>query len=79
MGANDPTGLGSVIGQSVLRKEDARFLTGAGQFTDDVSMPRQTLRLFPALAARACDDPLDRRAEGEGGRPASSASSPAPT
>ena len=46
MGANDPTGLGSVIGQSVLRKEDARFLTGTGQFTDDVSMLRQTYAYF---------------------------------
>jgi carbon-monoxide dehydrogenase large subunit len=32
MGANE-TG---PIGQSVRRKEDARFLTGTGQFTDDV-------------------------------------------
>ena len=33
MGANDP----GVIGASVRRKEDQRFLTGAGQFTDDVN------------------------------------------
>ena len=66
MGANDSTGIASAIGQPVLRKEDARFLTGTGQFTDDVTMPRQTLRLFPALAACARDDPRDRRAEGEG-------------
>src|SRR6478736_3331638 len=46
MGANDSTGLASVIGQAVLRKEDARFLTGTGQFTDDVSMPRQTHAYF---------------------------------
>ena len=46
MGANDSTGPGSVIGQSVLRKEDARFLTGTGQFTDDVSMPRQAHAYF---------------------------------
>ncbi len=42
MGAND-TG---VIGQSVRRKEDVRFLTGAGQYTDDVTMPRQTYACF---------------------------------
>src|SRR5437867_2961182 len=42
MGANDTTGLVSLIGQAVLRKEDMRFLTGAGQYTDDVSMPQQT-------------------------------------
>ncbi len=46
MGANDKTGLASVIGQSVLRKEDARFLTGTGQFTSDVVMPRQTHAYF---------------------------------
>ena len=46
MGANDKTGLGSVIGQAVLRKEDARFLTGTGQFTSDVVMPRQTYAYF---------------------------------
>src|SRR6187455_722692 len=42
MGAND-TG---VIGQSVKRKEDVRFLTGAGQFTDDVNQPNQTHAYF---------------------------------
>ena len=46
MGANDKTGLASVIGQRVLRKEDARFLTGTGQYTDDVSMPQQTHAYF---------------------------------
>src|SRR5687768_5823357 len=29
----------SWIGKSVLRKEDARFLTGRGQYTDDLTMP----------------------------------------
>ena len=33
MGATDQ----GVIGQSIRRKEDQRFLTGAGQFTDDVN------------------------------------------
>jgi carbon-monoxide dehydrogenase large subunit len=42
MGAND-TGF---IGQSVRRKEDARFLMGAGQYTDDVSLPNQTCAYF---------------------------------
>jgi carbon-monoxide dehydrogenase large subunit len=46
MGANDTTGLASVIGQAVPRKEDARFLTGTGQYTDDVSMPRQAYAYF---------------------------------
>jgi carbon-monoxide dehydrogenase large subunit len=42
MGANE-TGY---IGQAVKRKEDARFLTGAGQYTDDVSLARQTHAYF---------------------------------
>jgi carbon-monoxide dehydrogenase large subunit len=46
MGANDTTSLASAIGQPMLRKEDARFLTGTGQFTDDVSLPRQTHAYF---------------------------------
>jgi len=35
-----------LIGARVLRKEDYRFLTGAGQYTDDVSMPGQTYATF---------------------------------
>ena len=78
-GRQRSTGLASVIGQSVQRKEDARFLTGAGQYTDDVTLPRQTYAVLPALAARARDDPRDRRAEGEGGARRRRRSSPAPT
>ena len=29
------------IGARVLRKEDKRFLTGRGKYTDDVNMPDQ--------------------------------------
>ena len=36
----------SPIGQSVLRREDYRFLTGAGQYTDDVVLPGQTYGVF---------------------------------
>src|SRR5881392_1233715 len=42
MGANDL----SSVGQSVRRKEDKRFLTGAGQFTDDVNAHNQTHAYF---------------------------------
>jgi carbon-monoxide dehydrogenase large subunit len=42
MGANDL----SSIGQPVRRKEDYRFLTGAGRFTDDVNEYRQTWAYF---------------------------------
>ena len=34
------------IGARVERKEDVRFLTGAGQFTDDVTLPNQTYAYF---------------------------------
>src|SRR3954454_7199301 len=36
----------SLIGARVLRKEDYRFLTGAGQYTDDVALPGQTYAAF---------------------------------
>jgi aerobic carbon-monoxide dehydrogenase large subunit len=42
MGANEP----GVIGQRVLRKEDRRFLTGNGQYTDDVTLPHQAHATF---------------------------------
>ena len=35
-----------MIGSRVLRKEDYRFLTGAGQFTDDVCVPGQAYAAF---------------------------------
>ena len=34
------------IGQSVKRREDGRFLTGRGQYTDDILLPRQTYGVF---------------------------------
>src|ERR1039458_1318813 len=36
----------NVIGASVKRKEDYRFLTGAGTYTDDVTMPHQSYACF---------------------------------
>jgi carbon-monoxide dehydrogenase large subunit len=36
----------SLIGARVQRKEDYRFLTGAGQFTDDVDLPQQSYAAF---------------------------------
>jgi len=36
----------SLIGARVQRKEDYRFLTGAGQYTDDVVFPGQTYAAF---------------------------------
>ena len=34
------------IAQSVLRREDKRFLTGTGMYTDDVALPGQTYGVF---------------------------------
>ena len=42
MGASDQ----GVIGASVRRKEDYRFLTGAGQYTDDVNPPNHVHAYF---------------------------------
>ena len=36
----------SLIGKRIQRKEDYRFLTGAGQYTDDVELPKQTFAAF---------------------------------
>jgi aerobic carbon-monoxide dehydrogenase large subunit len=43
MNAPEQPGL---IGASVKRKEDYRFLTGSGQYTDDVVLPHQTYGAF---------------------------------
>ena len=34
------------IGQSVLRREDTRFLTGNGQYTDDINLSQQSYGVF---------------------------------
>ena len=34
------------VGQAIERREDYRFLTGSGQYTDDVVLPRQTYGVF---------------------------------
>jgi len=36
----------NIIGQSVKRREDYRFLTGAGQYTDDVQLANQSYAYF---------------------------------
>jgi carbon-monoxide dehydrogenase large subunit len=36
----------SPIGKSLQRREDDRFLTGCGQYTDDVVLPKQTYAVF---------------------------------
>src|ERR1700738_90571 len=36
------SGHANFVGQPVLRREDARMLTGRGRFTDDIQLPRMT-------------------------------------
>ncbi|MDN4589234.1 carbon monoxide dehydrogenase [Xenophilus aerolatus] len=45
MGASDFAKLPH-IGEAIRRKEDARFLTGAGNYTDDVLLPNQAHAVF---------------------------------
>ncbi|MRD46479.1 molybdopterin-dependent oxidoreductase [Caenimonas koreensis DSM 17982] len=45
MGASDFANLPH-IGESVRRKEDYRFITGAGQYTDDINLPNQRYAVF---------------------------------
>src|SRR5437868_6482997 len=60
---------GRLVGQSVLRVEDERILTGRGRYVDDVVLPRMLhaaflrsgvpharIRRVDAAAARALDD-----------------------
>src|SRR5581483_4482108 len=43
---NAPEKAQSAIGASVRRKEDYRFLTGGGKYTDDVTLPGQSYAYF---------------------------------
>ncbi|MEY2993357.1 MAG: hypothetical protein RL357_292, partial [Pseudomonadota bacterium] len=45
MGATDLANLPH-IGEAVRRKEDVRFLTGAGNYTDDINVTGQTYAVF---------------------------------
>ncbi|RYY91051.1 MAG: xanthine dehydrogenase family protein molybdopterin-binding subunit, partial [Comamonadaceae bacterium] len=46
MGANDSFAKLPHIGEAVRRKEDYRFLTGSGQYTDDINLPGQRHAVF---------------------------------
>ena len=45
MGASDFSKLPH-IGEALKRKEDYRFLTGAGQYTDDITLAHQAYAVF---------------------------------
>ena len=57
-----------LIGARLARKEDYRFLTGAGQYTDDVVLPNQSYAAFVRSphahanirAKPSCGKPRDR-------------------
>jgi carbon-monoxide dehydrogenase large subunit len=51
MGASDFSKLPH-IGESLKRKEDYRFLTGAGQYTDDITWPTRPMRCSCAARTR---------------------------
>lgn len=38
--------MGNFIGKAVKRREDARFLKGAGKYTDDIKLPKMTQSAF---------------------------------
>ena len=38
--------MNATIGQPVRRREDIRFITGRGRYTDDISAPGQTFAVF---------------------------------
>src|SRR5919108_653855 len=54
------------VGQSVTRREDARFLTGRGQYTDDITLEGQTYGEFlRSPHAHARIKKLDTTADGK--------------
>ena len=54
------------IGARVARKEDKRFITGAGRYVDDMVVPGMKHAVFVQQSARACRDQEDRRQKGQG-------------
>ena len=53
----------SLIGASVRRKEDPRFITGKGRYTDDITLPGQTYAAFVRSPhANATINSIDARA-----------------
>ena len=55
-----PAGV-KMVGQPILRREDARMLTGRGSFTDDIRLKDFELRRRAAVVLRPCPNPFDRR------------------
>ncbi len=59
------TGNGTGIGASVKRKEDLRFLTGRGRYTDDITLPGQLYaHILRSPVAHASIGEIDTKAAG---------------
>ncbi len=61
--------MGNFIGKSVKRREDARFLKGAGRFTDDIKLPKMAQAAFvrsPYAHARVVNIDSSKAQEAEG-------------
>ena len=54
------------IGASVKRKEDKRFITGKGKYTDDINLKDQTFAYFVRSSPCACHHQVDQHQEGGG-------------
>ena len=48
----------SKIGDSIVRREDQRFLTGKGRYTDDTVPPKQAVEFASTLKAASVDTTL---------------------
>ena len=68
-----------LLGASIKRREDPRFITGKGNYTDDLKLAGMTHAVVRAQPARQRQDPQDRHQQGVEGPRASSRSSPART
>ena len=55
---------GTGIGASVRRKEDRRFITGTGHYTDDINRPGQAYAYFVRSPHAHAADQIDRRQGG---------------
>ena len=67
------------IGASVKRKEDQRFITGKGQYTDDINRPGQTYAVFVRSPHAHATIKKHRHVASAAGRRAALPSTPATT
>ena len=52
------------IGARVKRKEDHRFITGKGRYTDDINLKGQAYAYFVRSPHAHADDQVDQRRQG---------------